>query len=253
MVEYVPATKKEIWILFPYLCISNSGASAHKIPKTEMLDSQVTDLVEDISALISQDDIVHLPMASIENSFIVSVCVYVRCYLIDVMIAYKKLAFLFKLRRIDVDFDKCLKQVKRYRRPLNVIFCGDRNSSICFEEPIVHELKSLPKYSVVYHGGCKGIDLYVDELVRRETFARAAGINTVSIPAEWAIYGNAAGPIRNRSLLSYEIDMVIAFHPDIEQSKGTKNMMLLAHQQGIPVYIHDLKRKERFEGDFSVL
>lgn len=249
LLQYVPSTNKEIWILFPYLCLSKTPD--YEGLEEEMLDSQITDIVEDISCIISQNNIVHLPI--IQNSFIISVCIHIRCCLMDLEIAYKRMVTLFKLKRIKVDFDRCLVQIKRYRRPLNVIFCGDRNSSVCFEEPIIHEIKSLPKYSVVYHGGCKGIDLYVDELVTRESFAKEACIKSISTPAEWDLYGKSAGPIRNKSLLGYEIDMVIAFHPDIEHSKGTKSMMMLAYKQGIQVYIHDLKRKGKFEGDFSTL
>jgi len=146
------------------------------------------------------------------------------------------------------DLIKRQQQVKRYRRPLRVLMCGDRNSAVCFEENITFELKSLPKYSVVIHGGCKGVDLYAAEL------ATLQGIETKAYPAEWDIYGLGAGPIRNKKMLVEEApDMVIAFHPDIEMSKGTRNMMTTAWKYGTPVYIHDLKRKMKFEGDFSVL
>ena len=141
--------------------------------------------------------------------------------------------------------------IHRYKRPLNVIFCGDRNSAVCFEESISFELKSLPKYSVVIHGGCKGVDLYTEEL------AKLVGIETICYPVhkeQWEELGPAAGPIRNSLMLDkHQIDMVIAFHPDISMSKGTKDMMSQAWKRGIRVFIHDLKRKEEFKGDFGCL
>jgi hypothetical protein len=139
-------------------------------------------------------------------------------------------------------------QVGRYRRPLTVLICGDRNSSVCFEEMIVFELKQLPKYSIIVHGGCKGIDLYAAEL------AALQGLETREYQAEWSLFGKGAGPIRNKTMIENEpVDLILAFHPDISLSSGTKNMMTLGWNAGIPVYIHDLKRKMKFEGDFDVL
>jgi hypothetical protein len=53
-------------------------------------------------------------------------------------------------------------------------------------------------------------------------------------------------------------DLVLAFHPDIFSAyqtgkSGTANMMTIAHAAKVPVYIHDLKRKSKFEGDFENL
>jgi len=42
---------------------------------------------------------------------------------------------------------------------------------------------------------------------------------------------------------------VLAFHPDITHSKGTKDMMMTAYLEGVPVWLYDLKDKKRFEGD----
>jgi hypothetical protein len=155
------------------------------------------------------------------------------------------LTFLSKIPQLTEEQEKF---VHLYKRPLTVLICGDRDSSVCFEEMINFELKMLPKYSTIIHGGCKGVDLYAAELARNQ------GFETKEYPAKWSMFGNAAGPKRNQEMLDCErVDMVLAFHPDISLSKGTKNMMFLAHRDGIPVYIHDLKRKMKFEGDFDVL
>lgn len=142
-------------------------------------------------------------------------------------------------------------QVRRYRRPIRVIVCGDRNSGTEFEDELTTELKSLPKFSRVIHGGCKGVDVYAGAT------AKSLGLEVVAYPiskAEWDRHGSAAGPIRNKRMLEEQHpDLVLAFHPDIAMSKGTADMMVQAWQAGVPVYIHDLKRKSRFEGDFGVL
>lgn len=140
--------------------------------------------------------------------------------------------------------------VSNYKPPIKVLFCGDRNSAICFESVITFELKALPEDSIVVHGGCKGVDLFTEQL------AALLGIATKVFDVtrkEWNETGLSAGPRRNQKMLEEGISYVMAFHPDIDMSKGTKDMMNRAWLSGIPVYIHDLKRKSKFEGDFSVL
>jgi hypothetical protein len=140
--------------------------------------------------------------------------------------------------------------IENYKPPIKVIFCGDRNTAVCFESVITFELKALPEDSVVFHGGCKGIDLYVEDL------AKGLGIETKEFRVtrdDWNTKGLSAGPQRNQKMLEEIPSYVVAFHPDISMSKGTRDMMNRAWSSGIPVYIHDLKRKGKFEGDFSVL
>lgn len=62
----------------------------------------------------------------------------------------------------------------------------------------------------------------------------------VVVPAEWERYGRSAGPIRNGwmgRLLKTFRDLgwdceVIAFHPDLEASKGTRDMCRQAVRAG---------------------
>lgn len=56
-----------------------------------------------------------------------------------------------------------------------------------------------------------------------------------SFPANWSQYGHAAGPIRNQKMLDQNPDLVIAFHFDLEHSKGTKDMINRAKKACIPV------------------
>ena len=58
-------------------------------------------------------------------------------------------------------------------------------------------------------------------------------------PAEWDTFGKAAGPIRNGWMLKMEPDLVLAFHNDIRQSKGTANMVSIARKKGIEVKIFE--------------
>ncbi len=62
-------------------------------------------------------------------------------------------------------------------------------------------------------------------------------------PAEWARYHHAAGPIRNKQMLTEgKPDLVIAFHNDIEKSKGSKNMVALAKKHDIPTIVYGRQR-----------
>lgn len=57
-------------------------------------------------------------------------------------------------------------------------------------------------------------------------------------PADWKTYGRAAGPIRNRQMLTCgQPDLVLAFHDALEISKGTANMVKIARKAGVPVVV----------------
>lgn len=69
-------------------------------------------------------------------------------------------------------------------------------------------------------------------------------------PAEWGKYPKAAGPIRNSKMLKGEHcttvdtgdhvdappDIVVAFHRNLNQSKGTGDMVRKARSAGVPVF-----------------
>ena len=83
----------------------------------------------------------------------------------------------------------------------------------------------------IIHGECKGVDLTADKV------ARKLGFQIISAPADWKTYGKAAGPIRNKQMLNMGANAVYAFHQNISQSKGTKNMIEQAKKRGVPVFL----------------
>lgn len=84
----------------------------------------------------------------------------------------------------------------------------------------------------VIHGDCRGADRMAGE------YAEHQGCSVFKFPADWTKYGRAAGPIRNQQMLDEgKPDLVLAFHDDIERSKGTKDMVIRARNAGIPVEI----------------
>jgi hypothetical protein len=139
-------------------------------------------------------------------------------------------------------------QIRRYKPPITVIVTGDRDSFNSYRNIIRKELSDLPPGSTVVHGDCRGIDKLSGEI------AQELGLNVLEFPVtkeEWETFGKAAGPIRNKRMLKTQPKYVLAFHPDIQYSRGTRDMMSIAYLAGVTVYLFDLKDRKLFEGDFS--
>lgn len=113
---------------------------------------------------------------------------------------------------------------------MNILICGSRNWKN--SEIISRELSKISGARKVIHGGCKG----ADEI--SGTIAACLGIEVACFPAKWDLYGRAAGPKRNQQMLDEgKPDIVLAFHNDIEKSKGTQDMVKRARKAGVPVFV----------------
>lgn len=113
---------------------------------------------------------------------------------------------------------------------IKVLVTGDRNWTDI--NPIMRELYSLPKDAIIIHGGARGVDSLAG------LAAKQLGLEVRVYPAKWEIYGKSAGYIRNQEMLdAEEPDLVLAFHPDLSKSRGTKDMVNRAMLQGLPVKI----------------
>jgi hypothetical protein len=92
---------------------------------------------------------------------------------------------------------------------------------------------------VIIEGGARG----ADSLAR--SVAKELGLQYRTYPANWKEHHRAAGPIRNRKMLKDEDpDRVIAFHNDIDSSKGTKDMITISVKAGKPVLLVSYDCKE---------
>lgn len=124
---------------------------------------------------------------------------------------------------------------KQMRRRYRVLVCGGRNWGE--REPILRELRKLIKKHgrvLVIEGEARG----ADKLSRKA--AEELGCPCERYPAQWDRYGRGAGPIRNRQMLTEgEPDEVLAFHENIDESKGTKNMVETAAKAGVAVRVFD--------------
>jgi len=108
---------------------------------------------------------------------------------------------------------------------MKILCCGDRHWTN--KERIREILISYPPDTVVIEGEASGADKLCKEV------AKSLGMTVIPVPADWNKYGRAAGPIRNKLMLDIKPEIVIAFHNNIQSSKGTKNCLMQARQRGI--------------------
>jgi len=113
---------------------------------------------------------------------------------------------------------------------MKVLCCGDRDWKR--KDIIKRELKKLPKGTTIIEGECRGADLL------SLAVAIELGFEIMRFPAQWEVYGRAAGVLRNQQMLDEgKPDLVLAFHSSIERSRGTRDMIQREKQQKIPVQL----------------
>lgn len=120
--------------------------------------------------------------------------------------------------------------MEKYR----IIVCGGRhfNDYEHLKRNITNFLQQRQiaiKNVEIVSGHCQGADTL------GEQYAKEYGMKLTVFPADWGRYKRNAGPIRNKQMIDYIIQTknkaVIAFVS--ENSKGTKQTVLLAKRAGI--------------------
>lgn len=120
---------------------------------------------------------------------------------------------------------------------MKILVCGDRNWSDrdFLNERLDHFRKGIglsgADISLLIEGEASGADSMARD------WAHARGIPVDPHPADWGLYGKSAGPIRNQEMLDVGPQFVIAFHNDIENSRGTKDMVTRARKAGVRVLV----------------
>lgn len=75
-----------------------------------------------------------------------------------------------------------------------------------------------------------------DFVIKEPGWAWVRKVPSEHYPANWAEKGRAAGPIRNAQMLrDGKPDYAIAFHPELRESKGTRDMVKKLLKASIPV------------------
>ncbi len=118
-----------------------------------------------------------------------------------------------------------------------VIVTGDRHWKDY--NIIYRELAKLPPGTTLLHGTAKGADSLADIAGER------LGFKIVPFKPEWNIYGRGAGPVRNQKMLNRLLaeedkhKKVLAFHKNLAESLGTKDMVERARKARVEVEIFD--------------
>lgn len=127
----------------------------------------------------------------------------------------------------DEELDAVIERARGESRPPRVLVTGSREWAD--PEPIRRELARLPSDTIVIHGMARGADRLAHEI------AAELGLAVWPRPAMWE-RGKAAGIIRNRQMLVEDKpDLVLAFHPDLAEARGTRHMVEIARKAGVPV------------------
>lgn len=108
-----------------------------------------------------------------------------------------------------------------------VLVCGGRDfSDVDFLEIRLDELHEKYNFTKLVHGGARGADVLAGD------WAFSREIPRKVYKADWEMYRNAAGPIRNQQMLDSEnIGLVVAF----KGGNGTADMVKRAKKAGIKV------------------
>jgi len=117
-----------------------------------------------------------------------------------------------------------------------ILITGSRN----WEDQELIRSALLPyanKTVLLIHGDCRGADKLAGEVAEELNFQLSVA------PANWKLYGRAAGPIRNKEMVTQAkkfqesgiSTIVLAFHDSLHLSKGTKSCVEMAIKAGLTI------------------
>ena len=113
---------------------------------------------------------------------------------------------------------------------MRILICGDRNwdDQKTMNEVFFQFSKKFGKSVVIIEGEARGADTMARRLAERY------GFEVLPFHAEWEKYGLAAGPLRNKRMINEgKPNLVLAFHNNLSESKGTKNTITQAEKADI--------------------
>lgn len=109
---------------------------------------------------------------------------------------------------------------------MKICVCGGRNyTEYKVLSKVLNEARQIYGPFTLVHGDAKGADSMA------KNWAISNNVEHQAYPAKWDVFGDSAGPIRNRQMLDAGFDMLIAF----PGGRGTANMISITNQAGIPV------------------
>lgn len=117
-----------------------------------------------------------------------------------------------------------------------ILICGgreydDRTHFFHFMDRVLEAIggagESANRDVVIIHGAARGADTLADD------YGCERGLRIIRYPADWKTHKRAAGPIRNRLMLTEGQPHVIVAFPG---GNGTADMVSIGKKAGIPVY-----------------
>jgi len=124
---------------------------------------------------------------------------------------------------------------RKAKTGLRVLICGGRQYTEIIDVWNIMKIivQEYGQPALVIHGDAKGAD---------KLGGRVAAMLKIPVqvfPADWDRHGKKAGRLRNiRMAVEAQPDLILAFHMDIEASKGTKHMLEVAREHGIPYILY---------------
>lgn len=110
---------------------------------------------------------------------------------------------------------------------MKVIVCGGRDfDNLAYVWGALDAMHEKYGITALMQGGAKGADSLASEWAKTKP-----GIQRYVCKADWEKHGRAAGPIRNKRMLEWGPDLVVAF----PGGSGTANMVKLATDAGVAV------------------
>lgn len=102
-------------------------------------------------------------------------------------------------------------------------------------EPYVRLARAVKRDVIIVHGANFNTDSSVDHLADIYAMTWGEGVLPERHPADWAGYGQAAGPRRNSEMVALGANVCLAF--PTPQSRGTIDCLTKAAKAGIPVHV----------------
>ena len=101
-------------------------------------------------------------------------------------------------------------------------------------EVVRRELAALPPETIIIHGDARGADEIGGQIARELGFS----VERLSKnEGDYRRYKRGAWKGLNERMLASGVDLVLAFHEDIDRSHGTRHLVRLAREAGVPVQI----------------
>lgn len=128
------------------------------------------------------------------------------------------------------------------KQPFKLLVTGDRNWTD--KEFIKEKLRRFwPLETILIHGACEGADKLAEKAAME-----LGWVSIIPFPADWKKYGNMAGPHRNWEMVCQKPDLVMAFHDNLQASRGTRDCANKAIDESITVIWFEHGRTLKSEG-----